>query len=125
MPATVITQIFQDADELLNQTLFGETVTYTPITGVAKSITMRIDRGVNLGKDRASNVTQGMGASDAVSYQAIGYVAVADIANPVYLDSISATGPGGNAETWTVLLIIQSDSSTHAIALRDDLRPQI
>ncbi len=125
MPATVVTSIFQGADELLNETLFGEGVTYTPWGGAASSITMRIDRGVNLGKDRSSNVALDLGASNAVSCHAVGYLSVSDVALPAYRDSIAATGPGGNSELWTVLAIIESDSSTHTIALRDDLRPQL
>lgn len=126
MPATVITEIFQNADTLLNQTLFGESVIYMPIlTGIPKTITMRIDRGVDLGRDKSSSTALNLGAPDAVSYQALGYVLVSDVSNPEYLDSITATGPGGNSETWTVLAAIQSDSSTHIISLRDDLRPQL
>lgn len=126
MPATVITEMFQDADALLNQTLFGEIITYVfHSTGLNKVISTRIDRGVNLGRDRSSSVALSLGASDAVSYQAIAFTLVSDIPNPEYLDTITATGPGGNAETWTVLSVIQSDSSTHIISLRDDLRPQL
>lgn len=125
MPSAVVTSIFRSADTLLNQTLFGEAVVYTPYGGAAKSITMRIDRGADLGRDRSSKVVQDLGASDAVSCHAIGYIMVNDAATPIYLDSITSTGPGGNSEVWTVLAIMESDSSMHTIALRDDLRPQL
>ncbi len=126
MPSTAITEMFQASDALINQALFGETVTYIPIsTGISKSVTMRIDRGVNLGRDKSNNTALNLGASDAVSHQALGYILVSDVSNPTYLDSVLATGPGGTAEIWTVLAVIQSDSSSHTISLRDDLRPQL
>jgi len=126
MPSAIITSIFKDADNLLNQTLFGESVIYTFFrTGLSKPITMRIDRGVNLGRDKSSNVALNFGATDAVSYQALGFPSVLDVPNPEYLDIVTSTGPGGNEETWTVLAAVQSDSSTHTISLRSDMRPQI
>lgn len=125
MPLSTVTDIFAAADDHLNNILYGEEVTYTPADeSTPTTFDMRIDRGVNLGQDtnrQGSNI----GAKGAQAFQATGFILVTDKALPVYKDKISATGPGGNAETWWVLYIMASDSSTHTVALRSDLRAKM
>ena len=126
MPSSTVTSIFCAADTLLNSTLLGETVIYIfYATGLSKQITMRLDRGINLGRDKTNRAGYDLGANNAVSTQAIGYPSVSDVPLPEYLDKVTATGPGGNAEEWTVLNILETDSSCHTISLRSDLRPML
>jgi len=122
MPLSTVTDIFAAADDHLNNTLFGEEVTYTPADGSDASIfDMRIDRGVNLGQD--TNIqNRNIGKKDSQAFHATGFILVSDISLPVYKDKISATGPGGNAETWWMMYLLASDSSTHTVALRSGLK---
>lgn len=125
MASSTVTAIFAAADNHLNNVLLGEEVTYTPADGSTVSIfDMRIDREINQGLN-SSDKGWNVGPNDVMSVHGIGLILVSDIACPVYPDKITATGPGGETEEWTVLFIMASDSATHTVALRNDLRPSI
>ena len=113
-PSSTVTSIFNAAESQLND-LFGETGTYTPDGGTASTITIRIDRNIMLDNERL----------DGIAYHAVGYVLVSEVPTPGYLDKISTTGPGGNSEEWTVINVLASDQTSHKLALRDDLRPDL
>lgn len=112
MPSSAITAIFEAADTKLNA-LFGEEVTYTFSDSTTDTFTMDIKRGSRLDVDEVGN---------AVSYQAVGYPLISDVAKPTYGEKISTTGPDGVAEEWTVLKILRTLPASHEIALRSDLR---
>jgi len=107
------TQIVADTRIYLNVDEFGEPVVFTPLGGEATNINMVIDRDADLDDDELG---------DALSAVALGYIGMADVTAVEYGTVISATGPNGDAETWTVRRIKSADMGMYGVVLVRDLR---
>jgi len=108
------TQIMADTSIYLNINEFGEVVVFTPKGGVAVNITMVIVRGADLTDDE-----EGPGVLDG----ALGYIGMADVdAVNAYGDTVTATGPDGQAEVWTIRRIKAKDCGLYEVIMTKDVK---